>query len=212
MESGCVADPTLCVGTDAQAGNFAVCDSTNDVCAGCTTSTDADTGDLTSDCVTTTTANYYCNTENVGNQGNYCALSSCIATPCPSEQVCESEGTGNCEDVACTAETATTCATKVCGTASVCIQCTYDAADSDNNDDSEVTGCPASDSDADTYYQCGLDGICTMMADEGLSGGAIAGIIIGSVVGVALIAGAIFMLTKKDPATEGALLAAHTDE
>jgi len=51
-----------------------------------------------------------------------------------------------------------------------------------------------------------------MMNDEGLSGGAIAGIIIGSVVGVALIAGAIFMLTKKDPATEGALLAAHTNE
>jgi len=75
-----------------------------------------------------------------------------------------------------------------------------------------LTGCPPSDSDADTYYQCGSDGVCTNMEDEGLSGGAIAGIVIGSVVGVALIAGAIFMLTKKDPVTEGALLAAHTTE
>lgn len=51
-----------------------------------------------------------------------------------------------------------------------------------------------------------------MMADEGLSGGAIAGIIIGSVVGVALIAGAIFMLTSTaaPAATEGAALLAAT--
>jgi hypothetical protein len=37
------------------------------------------------------------------------------------------------------------------------------------------------------------------MNDEGLSGGAIAGIIISSIVVVALIIGAVFFLTKKDP-------------
>jgi len=78
-------------------------------------------------------------------------------------------------------------------------------------DDSEITGCPASDSEADTYYECDASTNCVKLADEGLSGGAIAGIIIGSVVGVALIIAAIFFLTKKDPATEGALLLAHTD-
>lgn len=70
--------------------------------------------------------------------------------------------------------------------------------------------CPPSDSENDTYYQCGSTGVCTIKTEEGLSGGAIAGIIIGSVVFVAIVIGAIFMLTKKDAATEGALLQAHT--
>jgi hypothetical protein len=79
-------------------------------------------------------------------------------------------------------------------------------------DDSEITGCPAADSVANTYYECDAEFNCVLLADEGLSGGAIAGIIIGSVVAVALIVAAIYFLTKKDPATEGALLAAHTTE
>lgn len=49
-----------------------------------------------------------------------------------------------------------------------------------------------------------------MMTDEGLSGGAIFGIIIAAVVFVAAVVGLIWYLTKKDGAGEAAKLEALT--
>jgi hypothetical protein len=84
---------------------------------------------------------------------------------------------------------------------SVCSPC----AEANGDDD-----CPPSDSENDTYYVCEGTGYCKMMVDEGLSGGAVAGIIIASVVFVIIVIALIWYLTKKDAQGDAAKLEALT--
>lgn len=97
---------------------------------------------------------------------------------CPEWQKCDFYGTGACEDVACTVDTAKDmCGTLYCNSDNVCASC----ASKDDN-------CPDD-------YECGVS-IC--MPSEDLSTGALIGIIIGAVAGVLILAGVVFYCMKKD--------------
>jgi hypothetical protein len=97
---------------------------------------------------------------------------------CPEWQKCDFYGTGACEDVACTVDTAKDmCGTLYCNSDNVCASC---ASEDDN--------CPDD-------YECGVS-IC--MPSEDLSTGALIGIIIGAVAGVLILAGVVFYCMKKD--------------
>lgn len=130
-----------------------------------------------------------------------CEETECDAkTTCTPGQIC-ANGTQVCSDVPCTDENAiTACSTMSC-TNSVCSACAVDNGDDD---------CPPSDSENDTYYVCEDTGYCKMMVDEGLSGGAIAGIIIGAVVFVIFLIALLVFLMKKDSTGEAAKLEALT--
>jgi hypothetical protein len=156
----------------------------------------------TVDTVTTTTsdcplATDYC-VEVTGTTGNYCLAAPCTSSGCDPEQTCDTNNTGACVATACTA--ADTCATKVCtivppATTGVCAQC--DATAGSGNE------CPVTEDD-DSAYVC-TAGVCGLVEDSGISGGGIAGIIIGSVVFLGAVVGLTLYCCKKDNKSHDAM-------
>jgi hypothetical protein len=84
----------------------------------------------------------------------------------------------------------TTCTTLVC-TNEVCAGCNIEESAPKN-------GCPTPE-DSDSWYYCSDEGICVLNADTGISGGGIAGIIIGSVVFLGFVVGLTLYCCKQDP-------------
>lgn len=147
------------------------CDSTTGLCSSCSETVDC-------------TAGYHCHTE-VG----ICYLTNCDPTnnssDCPINDTCNADTT-ECTTQSCTV--ATNCRSKVCGTNSECDLCKLDPTDIENT----RGDCPEDvEDDSDMEYQCNADtGACDAIEkpDSGLSGGAIAAIVICSVIGVIAIA------------------------
>lgn len=90
----------------------------------------------------------------------------------------------------------TVCKTYVC-TSNVCAGC-------DSTVGAATNGCPTPTND-DSWYQCNTDGTCLLVTDEGISGGGIAGIIIGSVVFLGAVVGLTLYCCKKDPKSHDAM-------
>lgn len=194
-DTSCTTTGTECQKTTANSG---VCDTTTGLCTGCTRTA------TSSDCSGT---GMYCNTSTV-SAGSYCTADACsvdaasattAAPVCSVWESCDAGLTGVCVSVSCMASA--DCATMVCTgatttTAGVCAQC--DGADNSG------AQCPANPTE-DTWYECGTDGICVLNEDTGISGGGIAGIIIGSVVFLGAVVGLTLYCCKKDSKSHDAM-------
>lgn len=143
------------------------------------------------------TEGYTCDGETSMCNVNQCT-SSTVASDCPIEDTCN-EATAQCVvQSGCTATS--DCRSNYCNsTTGDCQTCVV------SEGATEVGDCPDEDADdSDMYYVCNTEtGACdkTEKADEGLSGGAVAAIVICSILGVMGITALIWYCVKKDAGT-----------
>lgn len=207
LTTGCTAEVNTCRSNADGSGIEGVCDIATGNCSACTRTEPDAAGAITSDCPA---AGSYCvvDAADPATTGNYCTMATCVeylAAPatgqvaCTAIETCDTAGTGACVAKSCTV--GTDCATLVCSSdePKVCSAC-------DNSDGTDATGvaCPA-DSD-DKEYTCNEStGVCDLEEDSGISGGGIAGIIIGSVVFLGAVVGLTLYCCKKDSKSHDAM-------
>lgn len=159
-------------------------------------------------CDTTAGECTICDATNTCTEGYVCNSTICQAiqcsgenddSPCAIEDKCDAATQQCVLQTGCTAST--DCRSNLCNsTSGDCQECTVDGDNAAGDCPSEVEG------DDDQYYVCDTttNGCVATASDDGLSGGAVAAIVICSILGVMGITALIWYCVKKDAGTPDA--------